>query len=108
MFESCCVQDAGAGKGWGVGDAVAVWEQGTLLVLEHAFQAGEHVGGGDLMALILILFALPHALEASLVGFCSVVGEGWYTEFPLEKPDRNSILPRKSKVLHPTGDKSFV
>lgn len=37
-----------------------------------------------------------------------MVGEGWYTELPLEEPDRNFILPRKSKVLHPTADKYFV
>lgn len=95
------MQDAGAGKGWGVGEAVAVWEQGTFLVLEPAFQAGKHVGGGGLMALMLNLFALPHALEASLVDFCSGVGEGWYAELPLEEPDRNFTHPRKSKVLHP-------
>lgn len=77
-------------------------------MLEPAFQAGKHVGGGGLMAMMLNLFAFPRALEASLLDFCSVVGEGWYTELPLKEPDRNFILPRKRKMLHPTADKSFV
>lgn len=77
-------------------------------MLEPAFQAGKHMGGAGLMAMMLKLFTLPCALEASLLDFCSVVGEGWYTELPLKEPDRNFILPRKSKVLHPTTDRSFV
>lgn len=60
------------------------------------------------MAMMFNLSALHHVLEASLLDFCSVVGEGWYTELPLKEPDRNFILPRKSKMLHPTADKSFV
>lgn len=36
------------------------------------------------------------------------VGEKWYTELSLEEPDKKFILPRKSKVLRPTADKSFV
>lgn len=61
VSESCCVKDAGAGEGWGVGEAVAVWDQGTFLVLEPAFQAGKHVGGGGLMAMMLnFLLSLVH------------------------------------------------
>lgn len=81
---------------------------GTFLVLEPAFRAGKHVEGGGLMAVMLNLFALPCGLEASLVDFYSMVGEKWCTEVSLEDPDKNFILPRKSKVLHPTADKSFV
>lgn len=34
--ESCTTRDAGAGEGWGVVEAVAVWEQGVFLMLELA------------------------------------------------------------------------
>lgn len=44
-----------------MGEAVAMWDQGTFLVLEPAFQAGKHVGGGGLMAMMLnFLLSLVH------------------------------------------------
>lgn len=44
-----------------MGEAVAMWDQGTFLVLEPAFQAGKHVGCGGLMAMMLnFLLSLVH------------------------------------------------
>ena len=58
------MQDARGGEGWGVDEAVAVWEQGVFLMLGPALVSLSKcpswrkqfmVGGGGLMAVLPVL-----------------------------------------------------
>lgn len=65
-------------------------------MLEPAFQAGKHVGGGDLMAMMLNLFAFPRALEAS-VRLLFSGGGGMVHRAPFERTKQKFYLPQEKQ-----------